>query len=158
MDSHPLLQAPSQDTCAYFQRTPDRASAPSPYAATFPPSEPPIIAAFPFPSTPQREEVDPSTSTPKGRRRSEPPIMTGFSFPSTPSSEVDDPLPDLARPAGNALKQGAHSRPFAEYVNGFSALVDAMDQLRAARARIGTPCGRWPDVGHNAGHRSLLPA
>ena len=36
MDSHPLLQAPSQDTCAYFQRTSESASAPSSQCPTFP--------------------------------------------------------------------------------------------------------------------------
>ncbi len=36
MDSHPLLQAPSQDTCAYFQRTSESASAPSSKCPTFP--------------------------------------------------------------------------------------------------------------------------
>ena len=36
MDSHPLLQAPSQDTCAYFQRTSESASAPFSKCPTFP--------------------------------------------------------------------------------------------------------------------------
>src|SRR5690606_18444816 len=36
MDSHPLLQASSQDTCAYFQRTSESASAPSSKCPTFP--------------------------------------------------------------------------------------------------------------------------
>ncbi|WP_228114258.1 hypothetical protein, partial [Stenotrophomonas sp. MYb238] len=42
---------------------------------------------FRFVNTSFEADSAPSSSTPKGFRRSEPPIMAGFSFTSTPSFE-----------------------------------------------------------------------
>ena len=92
MDSHPLLQAPSQDTCAYFQRTSESASAPSSKCPTFPSERAAHYSRlFRFVNTffqGRLTGVDvvadaASSLDPRVFRRCEPPIMAGLSALST---------------------------------------------------------------------------
>ncbi|WP_235648710.1 MULTISPECIES: hypothetical protein, partial [Stenotrophomonas maltophilia group] len=132
-----FLQAPSQDTCAYFQRSGEVASAPFPCAAKFPSQRAAHYSRlFRFVNTffqGRLTGVDvvadaASSLGPRAVRRCEPPIMPDFSSPSTPSFD------QLVRRwwrrcsrvvSGEAMRcsKGANSRDPADFVKAFFCTV-----------------------------------